>query len=220
MIGNISTQVTSSTPTFWLGMMALFAGSFALPEILGVGFPEFGTISYDVWLASVSTGSGAIMIAIDVIFHLFLPMCVLTITGSVAIFSTLKTDLTENLTQRNLARGNVKGKGVDYIFYSSLKKSLHVIKQWLPAFISSIILVEVVFTWRGVGCYLFNSVLRMDYPVIRGSIITLSLFVIVTHLIIDIAFNIMVNFEKDLNSLERCELQSIDYDRYFIEKCR
>ncbi|MGY5878902.1 MAG: ABC transporter permease [Candidatus Thorarchaeota archaeon] len=219
-IGRISTQVNNSTPTFWLGMIALFAGSYALPEILGFGFPEFGTISYEVWLASVGTGMGAIMIAIDVLFHLFLPMCVLTISGSIMVFSTLKTKLTENLTERNLTRSCAKGTGTGYTFYSSMENSLEVIKQWFPAFISTIILVEVVFTWRGVGRFLFDGLLRLDYPVIRGCIITLSLFVIVTQLIVDVAFNIMITFEKDLNSLERLELQSMEHERYIIEKCR
>jgi len=216
----ISTQVMNSTPTFWLGMIALFAGSYALPEIIGFGFPEFGTVSYEVWLPSVSTGAGALMIAIDVIFHLFLPMSVLTISGSVIIYSTLKTNLTENLTENNVTKGSAKGRSAEFIFYSSLKNSLAVIKQWLPIFLSTVILVEIVFTWRGVGRFLFDSILRMDYPAIRGCIITISLFVIVAHFIVDVAFNIMVTFEKDLNSLERCELQSKKYESYFIEKCR
>ena len=220
VIGRISTHLSYSTPTFWLGMMVLFAGSYALPELIGVGFPEYGTISYEVWLASVGSGAGAFMIAIDVLLHLCLPMCALTISGSVFVYATLKSNLTENLTKRSLTRECVKGKRTEFIFYSNLKNSLKVIKEWFPAFMSTIILMEVVFTWRGVGRFLFDAILRLDYPAIRGSIITLSLFVILAHLIIDVSLNIMIKFENNLNHLERFELRSMKTDHYFIERCR
>ncbi|TFH07462.1 MAG: ABC transporter permease [Candidatus Thorarchaeota archaeon] len=219
VIGRIFTHLNNSTPTFWVGMIALFAGSYALPEIIGIGFPEFGTISNEVWLASVGSGAGVIMVVIDVLFHLCLPMCALTISGSVFIYGTLKSNLTENLTERFLTRECKKGKRSEFIFYSNLKNSLKVIKEWFPAFMSTIILMEVVFTWRGVGRFLFDSILRFDYPAIRGSIITLSLFVILAHLIIDIAFNIMIEYEKDLDRLERFELQSMQTNCYFIDRC-
>ena len=147
-------------------------------------------------------------------------MTALTISGSAAIFATLKNNLTENMTQKKLTRDGKRGMNMEYVFYSNLKKSLAVIKEWLPAFISTVVLIEVVFVWRGIGRFFFDSLLRMDYPAIRGCIITLSLFVIVTHLVLDIAFNIMVKFEKNLSGLEKCELHSMDYERYFIEKCR
>ncbi|MCK5265574.1 MAG: hypothetical protein KAR03_08200, partial [Candidatus Thorarchaeota archaeon] len=44
-IGKISSQIIRSTPIFWVGMVVLFVGAYALPEHLGFGFPESGTIS-------------------------------------------------------------------------------------------------------------------------------------------------------------------------------
>ncbi len=219
-ISQISSQITRSTPIYWLGMVVLFAGAYALPEQFGIGFPEFGTISYEVWNASLTTNSGGIMIFIDVLFHLVLPMSILTLSGTSIIYSTLKTNLSEKLTIERATIDYVKGISSEYNFYLSLKSSLQVIKEWFPVFISTVVLVEVVFTWRGVGNYLFHSILLMDYPAIRGCIITLSLFVILANLIFDIAFNLLMNREKILNPLERCELRATNYERFFVEKCR
>ena len=219
-IGQISSQIARSTPIYWLGMIVLFVGAYALPEHLGFGFPEFGTISYEVLDASLTSALGGIMIFMDVLFHLALPMSVLTLGGTSIIYSTLKINLSENLTIERATTDFVKGISSEYNFYSSLRTSLQVIKEWFPVFISTVVLVEVVFTWRGVGQWLFYSILLMDYAAIRGCIITLSLFVILADLIFDVAFNLLMSLEKNLNPLERYELRTENYERYFVEKCR
>ncbi len=219
-IGQLSSQIIRSTPIYWLGMIVLFVGAYALPEHLGFGFPEFGTISYEVMDSSLTSALGGIMIFMDVLFHLALPMSVLTLGGTSIIYSTLKKNISENLTIERATENIAKGRSTEYSFYSSLKISLQVIKEWFPLFMSTVVLVEVVFTWRGVGYYLFHGILLMDYPVIRGCIITLSLFVILADLIFDIAFSLLMSLEKKLNRLELCELRAVDYERYFVEKCR
>ena len=219
-ISKILSQITNSTPIYWVGMVVLFAGAYVLPEHFGFGFPEFGTISDEMWIASLTTPTGGIMIYIDILFHLVLPMSALTLGGTSIIYSTLKTNLSENLTIERATTDFVKGISTEYNFYSSLRNSLQVIKEWFPYFISTVVLIEIVFTWRGVGHYLFDSILLLDYAGVRGCIITLSLFVILADLIFDIAFNLLMSFEKNLNQLERCELRTENYERYFVEKCR
>lgn len=219
-IGKISSQIAKSTPIFWLGMMVLFVGAYALPEHLGFGFPEFGTISYEVLDASLTSALGGIMIFMDVLFHLVLPMSVLTLGGTSIIYSALKTNVSENLTIERATADFAKGIRTEYSFYSNLRKSLQVIKEWFPLFMSTVVLVEVVFTWRGLGQYLFDGILLMDFPVIRGCIIMLSLFVILADLIFDIAFTLLMSLEKKLNLLEIYELRAVDCERYLVEKCR
>ena len=219
-ISQVSSQITNSAPIYWVGMVVLFAGAYVLPEHFGFGFPEYGTIYYETWYASLTTGSGGIMIFIDVLFHLVLPMSVLTLCGSSIIYSTLKTNLSEKLTIEKATTDFVKGVSSEYNFYSSLRKSLQIIKEWFPVFISTVVLVEVVFNWRGVGHWLFHSILLMDFPAIRGCIITLSLFIILADLIFDIAFNLLMGLEKNLNRIELFELRTENYERYFVEKCR
>ncbi|MCK4566106.1 MAG: hypothetical protein KAU48_02245, partial [Candidatus Thorarchaeota archaeon] len=140
-IGQISSQIARSTPIYWLGMIVLFVGAYALPEHLGFGFPEFGTISYEVWDSSLTTDLGGIMIFMDVLFHLALPMSVLTLGGTSIIYSTLKKNISENLTIERATEDFAKGRSTEYSFYSSLRKSLRVIKEWFPLFMSTVVLV-------------------------------------------------------------------------------
>ncbi len=208
LIGKISAQIVNSSPTFWVGMMFLLLGSFILPEFIGVGFPQFGTIDYYVWIQSVNTGAGAFMICIDVLFHLFLPMAALTISGSFFIYSTLKSTLTDRLSSKQITVDEDRGIDQNQSFYMNLLSTLGAIKEWFPLYMCSIILIEVIFTWRGVGRNLFDAILRLDYPVIRGSIIVLSLFVILMHFIIDVSFSIMVWLEPNLTEAEKEQLCS------------
>jgi ABC-type dipeptide/oligopeptide/nickel transport system permease component len=210
--------ITRSTPTFWLGMIVLYVGGFALPEVTGFGFPQFGTVSYEVWVISQSTNLGGISVFGDILFHSCLPLFVLTITGSMFVFTSLDNTLVNKQTGERISKEYANEKSSKFVFYSCLIDVLESLKEWFPVFISILILVEVVFTWRGMGRYIFDSVLRMDVPAIRGSIITLSLIVIIAKFIIDVSLYTIITSQKKLNRVELGYLETNNSECCFIEK--
>ena len=50
------------------------------------------------------------------------------------------------------------------------------------------VLVEVVFSWPGIGRLMVESVTRHDYPVAQASFFLMSIVVIVLNLIMDLAY--------------------------------
>ena len=204
--GQVLSYLSSSTPIQWLGMMFLFAFGYSLPEIIGVGFPQFGTVAYETWEVARISSIGGIIMFVDILYHLALPLTTLVIIGSLFVYSVFKEYLTNNMTKDYLIFQDEQGFNSQYVFFSNLRCVLGHVKTWIPVFLCSVLLVEVVFTWRGIFRYLFDSLLRMDYPVIRGIFITMSTFVIAIQFVLDAAFYFLIRFEPTISKHEKYEI--------------
>ncbi|MCC7017029.1 MAG: ABC transporter permease subunit, partial [Rhodospirillales bacterium] len=53
------------------------------------------------------------------------------------------------------------------------------------------VLVEVVFSWPGMGRLLYDGILARDYPLITGIILATSIAVVLINLITDIIYAIV-----------------------------
>ena len=167
----------SSVPNFWFGMMLLISFSFMLPEwtqnIFGVeiGAPQFGTISYEVWEFARISSLGAIIVAGDLLLHLALPAFVLS---RFIVFS-----LAHLLDDSHLDDGHTRS-----LLATIASCSSDVVKM-IPRLVSALVLLEVVFTWRGVGAFLFQSILLMDTPSILGALVSILTITIAMTLVVE-----------------------------------
>jgi peptide/nickel transport system permease protein len=57
--------------------------------------------------------------------------------------------------------------------------------------IGSIVIVERVFNWPGMGTLAFDAVSNRDYPVLQGTIAVLALFIVLINLAVDIAYGLI-----------------------------
>ncbi|TFF93752.1 hypothetical protein EU546_05810 [Candidatus Thorarchaeota archaeon] len=168
----------TSLPIFWISMMFLLIFSFMLPEWtmslleVEIGTPQFGTISYEVWQISRTSSLGAILITGDVLFHLALPSLVL----SRFIFFSLS----------HLVRRKAKIERGESVVMTLGRHSEEVARV-IPKIVSVLILVEVVFTWRGIGSLLFHSILITDTPTVLGVLVTIVSITVVGILVVEIS---------------------------------
>jgi peptide/nickel transport system permease protein len=57
--------------------------------------------------------------------------------------------------------------------------------------IGSIVIVERVFNWPGMGTLAFDAVSNRDYPVLQATIAVLALFIVLINLAVDIAYGLI-----------------------------
>jgi peptide/nickel transport system permease protein len=169
-VGARSSMMTA-VPAFWLGMMLLFGFSYVLPDWtastfgLAVGMPQYGTISYEVWQVAISAGLGAVIMVGDISLHLILPSLVLSRFIAWSLSGILDSSAERMNDKASLA--------------VILSQHAEDVAGTLPQIVSVAILIEVLFTWRGVGRFLFDCIFVMDVPVLLGclvSLITISVF--------------------------------------------
>ena len=50
------------------------------------------------------------------------------------------------------------------------------------------VVLEAIFAWPGVGRVIHEAILQQDYQMIQSGILILSVFVVLTHLVTDLAY--------------------------------
>jgi peptide/nickel transport system permease protein len=171
-----------STPEGWLGMLFLlvFAG------ILG-WFPAGGYVTQGL--------EGFARVA-DIAEHLFLPVLTLTLgyVGEYAI--VMRSSMLDVLHEDFVTSARAKGVPEPEI------RRRHVVPNaFLPTFtliflnigfvLGGAVVIEVVFSWPGLGRLAYDAIERVDYPVIQGVFLIASFSVIVFNLVADIAYGFL-----------------------------
>ena len=171
-----------STPEGWLGMLFLlvFAG------ILG-WFPAGGY---------VTQGLEGFARIVDIAEHLFLPVLTLTLgyVGEYAI--VMRSSMLDVLHEDFVTSARAKGVPEPEI------RRRHVVPNaFLPTFtliflnigfvLGGAVVIEAVFSWPGLGRLAYDSIERVDYPVIQGVFLIASVGVIVFNLVADIAYGFL-----------------------------
>jgi peptide/nickel transport system permease protein len=57
--------------------------------------------------------------------------------------------------------------------------------------LGGVVIIERVFNWPGMGSLAFDAISSRDYPVLQGVIIVLALLIVVTNLLIDVAYGVI-----------------------------
>jgi peptide/nickel transport system permease protein len=191
-----------SLPVFWLGMMLLLVFGFMLPEWtdamwgIRVGFPQFGTISYEVWEIARTDPWGALMVSADVLRHLFLPMITLGVGGYGGYFLYMRNNLIDVMTEDYILTARAKGLDDNQVLYKhGLKNAMlpmvTIIAMTFGFLIDGATLTETVFTWRGMGRFIFEALLRMDYPVIQTIFMIIAITAVFANFVADLLYGVL-----------------------------
>jgi peptide/nickel transport system permease protein len=168
-----------STPSFWLGLMAIVLFSVKLGW-----FPSGGNITIGAGL----TGWAYLL---DVIHHLALPA--LAMAGFfVAIFARLTRSAMLEVARQDFVRtAQAKGLGplaitVRHVLRNALIPVTTVAGMYFGTMLGGAVVVEVVFSWPGLGRLALESVMSRDYSVLMGILFLSSLMVIAANVLVDI----------------------------------
>ena len=189
-------------PVFWLGMMLLLIFGYMVPQWtqanwgIYIGFPQFGTISYEVWEVARTSPWGALMVAADVLDHLFLPMITLGVGGYGGYFLYMRNNLIDVMTEDYILTARAKGLDENQVLYKhGLKNAMlpmvTIIAMNFGFLINGATLTETVFTWRGLGRYIFDTLLQSDYPSIQTIFMIIAITAILANFVADMLYGIL-----------------------------
>ena len=173
--------VLNSMPSFWLGLM------FIMLFATGLGwFPTSGIVD----LRANYTG---IYYAMDVLWHLAMPVTVLTLIQIPIYFKISKSSVTQVLAEDFIttfrATGMSKKKIYNkYVFKNSILPVVTVFGINIAFIITGSALIEMVFGWPGTGRLMMSSIMSRDYPLIMGIYLILSLSIAVMMIVVDLIY--------------------------------
>jgi peptide/nickel transport system permease protein len=173
-----------AAPVFWTSVLLLLALSITIPI-----FPVQG-------MNSIIVSPHTLPQTWDTAMHLVLPATALALIY-VALYSrTARTSMLEVLDSDYIRTAWAKGLGGKVVIFKHALRNavLPVVTLFglhVGALLSSVVLIEVVFNWPGLGSLLLESILRRDTPVILGILLASSVLVIIANLVTDVAYRII-----------------------------
>ncbi len=184
-----------SLPVFWLGLMLVYIFSVyfhVLPTAgqLGVNYSLTPITRIDV-LDGLLTGN--LPAAWDALRHLILPSVTLSSYSMAIIARITRASMLDALHQDFIRTAYAKGlAGRVVILGHGLRNALlpviTVIGLQVGTLLTGAILTETIFSWPGVGRFMYDSILFRDYPVILAGILLFSLVFVLVNLVVDVLY--------------------------------
>jgi peptide/nickel transport system permease protein len=171
-----------ATPTFWLGIILLAAGSSWL------GLPTGGIIS------PANLGKPLYQMIPDVARHLALPTLTLTILYLGEYMLIMRSSILEVLSEDYILTAKAKGlSNWQVLWRHALKNAMlpivTLIALNLGFTVSGAIYIETVFSYDGLGKLFQTALTKQDYPLLQGAFLLLAVSVIVANMLADILYS-------------------------------
>jgi peptide/nickel transport system permease protein len=186
---NVSVSlVFFSVPSFWIGMMLLTIFSTKLGW-----FPDAGAIPRS-W--AFNPPANILAEIAGRLHHLFLPVLTLTLFQYGGYLLLARATMLEALTEDYIVTARAKGVKERAILYKHALRnaSLPLITNIALSFgfmLSGAIITETVFTYGGLGYWLFQAINFADYPVLNAMFYVIALCVIAANFISDLLYGVV-----------------------------
>lgn len=183
-VSSLALFLLYSLPSFWVALLLLLY--LASGEYLNL-FP-LGGIASD-W-ASRAGIPGRIL---DFIWHLVLPVTVLTYGGFAFLARYTRANMLEVINQQYIVTARAKGlseRKVIFVhaFRNSLIPLITLMATLLPGLLGGSVIVESIFSIPGMGMLAFEAILSRDIPVIMAISTIVALLTLVGILLADLAY--------------------------------
>lgn len=170
-----------SLPGFWFGLMAILVFAYLWPVL-----PPSHMRSVDAHTL------GPLGRALDVARHLVLPAAVLGITSAGGTLRFVRNSLLEVLEQDYIRTARAKGLSESRVvgvhaLRNAVSPLIQLLGVNLPSLLNGALIVEVVFSWPGLGQVTYQSILTRDLPMILGTTTLAASLVILGNLAADLA---------------------------------
>jgi ABC-type dipeptide/oligopeptide/nickel transport system permease component len=167
-------------PTQFLGMMLLILFAGVLPA---AGMRDAFAFGHP----------GLLHDATDVGKHMILPALTLALTlygeNTLIVRSAMLETLGEDHILTARAKGLPRRRIIrQHALRNAMLPTITMIGLSLGAVVSGALLIEVIFSWPGIGLALYHAVIQRDYPMLQGGFLIITLVVIVVNLIADLLY--------------------------------
>jgi len=183
-------------PVFWLAIMAQFVfygrlGWLPDGQRLPIGLDPPRTITSLYTIDALLTGNWEVLrVAIS---HLVLPVAVLAYGSLAVITRMVRGGMMEVLSQDYVRTARAKGiaqRGVviRHALKNALLPTVTSLGLQVGLLLSGAFLVEIVFSWPGIGRYAVDAILQIDYNAIMATTLVIALIFVLMNLVVDILY--------------------------------
>ena len=184
-----------SMPIFWLGLMlAWFFGVMLrwLPTGFRLGTDvTLITVTHFNILDSLYTGNWPALVSS--IRHLILPAVALSTIPMAVIARMTRASLLEVLSQDYIRTAESKGVPEQSVILrhamrNALLPVMTVTGLQVGRLLAGAILTETIFSWPGIGLWIYESIQARDYPIVQGATLFIATIFVMVNLLTDVLY--------------------------------
>jgi peptide/nickel transport system permease protein len=129
----------------------------------------------------------------DAAMHMVLPTLTLAVSTSGGFMRLARTSMLEALSQDYIRTARAMGLRrrtiiLRHAFRNALMPLVTVIGMAVGTLLFGSVIVETIFAWPGAGSYVLNAIFSLDFPVIMGFTVIVSVVYVVTNLVVDLVY--------------------------------
>lgn len=184
-----------SLPVYWLGLLLIYLFAVNLRWLppsgrlsVGIDFRPFtGFYLLDTLLQFNFAAFG------DVLVHLILPALTLGTIPLAIIARITRSAMLEVLSQDYIRTARAKGLMERWVIMKhALKNALlpvvTIVGLQFGTLLSGAILTETIFSWPGIGSWIYQGILNRDYPVVQGGVVFVAIVFVLINLLVDLSY--------------------------------
>jgi peptide/nickel transport system permease protein len=169
-------------PAFWIGMILLmvFAVHFDL-------FPLRGFRTY--------TGGGETLFEafLDGLWHMILPVIVFVLVTLSDFVLMMRNALIDVLTEDYITTARAKGIVPKDIIRkhgvpNAIIPTVATTAMFIGWVVTGTIMIEIVFSWPGIGTLTWDAIKQMDYPLLQGIFLIVTVTMLLANFVADIVY--------------------------------
>ena len=185
-----------SMPVFWTGLLLLLVFYYKLDILPGPGRLDIfltppKRITGSIVIDSLLTGNWEALK--NGLLHLIMPAFVLGYSATASIARITRASMLDVLRQEYITTARSKGleerKVVrNHALRNALIPTVTIIGLTFGSLLEGAVLTETVFSWPGLGRYITNGYLVLDYPAVMGGTLYIAFIYSLVNLIVDIIY--------------------------------
>lgn len=200
MLGLVSAKYQNS----WIDRFIIFlaSGGMALPSFFAavliswlLGYVLHSITGLPTWgsLYNVDEYTGQKYLSLQ---NLILPAFTLGIRPLSVIAQLTRNNLLEIQKMDFIRTAKAKGLSSNKILYKHTliniaNPLITAISGWLGGMLAGAVFIEYIFGWQGLGKTLVDGLQKLDYPVVMGSVITITCIFVLLNIIVDILYAVV-----------------------------
>lgn len=178
-VASVVAFVGVSMPSFWFGIILILIFAVHLQWLPAIGYSELTEDGFWPWLQRLILPSLAIGAAYSAILMRFVRAGLLEVLGSDYVRTARAKGVREQAVILRHALRN------------ALIPVVTVIGIQLALLLSGTVVVETVFSIRGIGRILVGAIFDRDYPIVQGVILLIAVIFVLANLVVDIVYTLL-----------------------------
>ncbi len=189
-----------SIPVFWLGLLLVYLFAVNLHWL-----PTGGRLSTDLALDFRPITGFLVLdgllslkpqVALDALRHLVLPALTLGTIPLAILTRITRSAMLEVLSQDYVRTARAKGLSErQVILKHALKNALlpvvTIVGLQFGTLLGGAILTETIFSWPGIGSYIYEGILNRDYPVVQAGVLVVATAFVLVNLLVDLSYALL-----------------------------